>query len=448
MVINLIKKIHSSIKDRPHLVKVIKNTWWLYFDKFSRLLISLLVGIFIVRQLGPMSFGEFSFAIAIVGLISPIAAMGLGSILTREFVKHPDKRGVFLGTSIGLRLISAVISVAALFVFLYFTNIEFTILLMSMIFSLSLIFDSSNVLCQLFDSDLKSKFSIITGQIVLMITTVLKIILLLFGFSVIFFIIVSLFESLLSAILLCTMFFRNYSGIKLKFDLEVGKKLVSSGLPFMLAGLGTVVYMHADQIIVGYMLPVAAVGFYAVAVKLSEFFYFIPAAISTSVFPKLVNLDKDNFSKYKERLQDFFDFLTLSSIILIIVSILLSYPVIVFLYGIEYASAVPIFAIYMLSSIFIFFGIAANNHLVIKDFGKITLIRSVLGAVMNVILSIVFVYFFGLAGAAIATFICFGFTFWGSLFLFRETKFLFFMFLESFDFPRVFSKIVKKVLSK
>jgi O-antigen/teichoic acid export membrane protein len=438
----------KELKERPYLKKVIKNTWWIYFDKFSRLLVSLFVGIFIVRSLGPISFGEFSFVLALIGLVSPLAALGIGSILTRELVKFPEKRGLLLGTSLGVKIVSSIVCIILLLVFIYFSNFSSIILLMTAIYSLYLIFDSFNVFNQLFDSDLNSKFGIIVGQIVLVISTLMKIVLLIIGASVVYFIIASLMESLLSTVLLWFLFKKKYGGVKLSIDLEAGKKLVKSGLPFMLAGLGTIVYMHADQIVVGYMLPVAAVGFYAIAVKLSEFFYFIPAAMSTSVFPKLVHLGKENSPQYKQRLQDFFDLMTILSVILIVPISLLSYYIITLIYGADYASAAPIFSVYVISGIFVFFGLAANNYLVIEDHGKITLYRSVLGGILNVVLSIIFVYYFGLMGAAFATLICFAFTFWASLYLFKETRFLFFMFLKSFNFLRIISRVFNRVFSK
>jgi O-antigen/teichoic acid export membrane protein len=443
----LLNKFHF-LKDRPYLKKIVKNTWWIYLDKFSRLLVSLFVGIFIVRQLGPASFGEFSFTLAIVGMVSPLAAVGISSILTREFVKFPKKRGVILGSALAVRLIAAIICVIGLFFFMYFSGIEATLLFMSVLFSLSLIFDSTNSLAQLFDADLKSKLSIICGQIVLVISTILKIILLVLGLPVVYFVLVSLIESILSAVILWFLYKQNYSTMRVSFDFEIIKKLAKSGLPFMLAGLGTILYMHADQVVVGYMLPVASVGFYAVAVKLSEFFYFIPAAISTSVFPKLVLLGKEKSPQYMQRLQDFFDLMTLMSLVILIPLSLLSPFIINLMYGPNYSSAAQIFSVYVISGIFIFFGFAANNHLIVEDHGKITLYRSVLGAVLNVLLSIVFVYYFGLIGAAFATLVCFGFTFWASFYLFKETRFLFFMFIESFNFPRIVPMIMRSALSK
>ncbi len=441
-----INEFFVYLQSRPYLNKVIKNSGWLYLDKFSRLLVSLFIGIFIVRYLGPTDFGDFSFVLAIIGTITPLAAFGISTILSRDLLKYPKKRDVILSTALCVRLLVAVGCVVALLLLLFFSGVSTTIFVLAFILSFSFLFDSFNTLNSLFDSDLNSKYIIIVSQIVLVISSVLKVVFLVIQSPLEFFIIVSLIESILSAVFLWFFFKKKYPTIRISpiINWTVAKDLVKSGFPFMIAGIGAVLYMHADQVIVGYMLLPVSVGFYAIAVKLSEFFYFVPAVFSTSLFPKLVILYKNKPVEYKARLQEFFDLLTLVVLPSVIIVCLFSNEIITFIYGAEYGLAAPVLSIYIISSIFVFFGMAAQNHLVIEDLGKITLYRAVFGAIINVLLSIIFVYYFGLVGAAYATLICFAFVFWASFFLFKKTRFLFFMFLSSFNFARTIPHFLKK----
>ena len=52
---------------------------------------------------------------------------------------------------------------------------------------------------------------------------------------------------------------------------------------------------------------VEAVGQYAVAVKLSAIWYFIPVTISASLFPAIINAKKQNEKLYNEGLQKLYD---------------------------------------------------------------------------------------------------------------------------------------------
>jgi len=49
------------------------------------------------------------------------------------------------------------------------------------------------------------------------------------------------------------------------------------------------------------------VGLYAAAVRLSEAWYFIPMAITSSVFPAIVNAKKQSEELYYQRLQKLYD---------------------------------------------------------------------------------------------------------------------------------------------
>jgi PST family polysaccharide transporter len=81
-------RINSRVKNRPILKKIIKNVGWLSFDKLLQLVVSLVVGIWIARYLGPNDFGILSFAIAFGALISPFIGLGFGGLIERELIKN------------------------------------------------------------------------------------------------------------------------------------------------------------------------------------------------------------------------------------------------------------------------------------------------------------------------------------------------------------------------
>ncbi|MBD1943455.1 oligosaccharide flippase family protein, partial [Coleofasciculus sp. FACHB-712] len=52
----------------PGLRKVFSNIAWLFADKILQMGLSLIVGIWVARYLGPEQFGLFNYAIAFVAL--------------------------------------------------------------------------------------------------------------------------------------------------------------------------------------------------------------------------------------------------------------------------------------------------------------------------------------------------------------------------------------------
>ena len=81
--------------------KYFANTSWLLGERVLRMIISLFVGIYVARYLGPERFGLLSYSVSFVWLFSSLASFGLNNILVRELVQSPEQRNNLLGTVFG-----------------------------------------------------------------------------------------------------------------------------------------------------------------------------------------------------------------------------------------------------------------------------------------------------------------------------------------------------------
>ena len=79
--------------------KYFANTSWLLGERVLRMAISLFVGIYVARYLGPERFGLLSYANSFVGIFLALATLGLDDVVVREIVKTPELREKLLGTS-------------------------------------------------------------------------------------------------------------------------------------------------------------------------------------------------------------------------------------------------------------------------------------------------------------------------------------------------------------
>ena len=75
-----------------------KNTGWMFLGQLSTIL-SLVMNIWLAKYFGPEKYGAISYVFAFVGIFSFIANFGVGEILVRELVQHPDKKNKLLGTA-------------------------------------------------------------------------------------------------------------------------------------------------------------------------------------------------------------------------------------------------------------------------------------------------------------------------------------------------------------
>ena len=83
------------------------NTMWLAAEKVIRMFISLFVGVWIIRHLGPQEFGALAYSVNYVLFFSAIATLGLEGVVVRELIKTPEKK-VYLLSSKSMRKLSFV----------------------------------------------------------------------------------------------------------------------------------------------------------------------------------------------------------------------------------------------------------------------------------------------------------------------------------------------------
>ena len=83
------------------------NTSWMILERAISMGLKLLAVVLMARVLGPGDFGVLQYAMSFVGLFALVTTLGLDTIVTRELVRNPDRAGVLLGTSMGLRSAAA-----------------------------------------------------------------------------------------------------------------------------------------------------------------------------------------------------------------------------------------------------------------------------------------------------------------------------------------------------
>jgi len=153
------------------------------------------------------------------------------------------------------------------------------------------------------------------------------------------------------------------------------------------------------------MLGDRDVGVYSEAVRISEVWYFIPAAIVTSVFPVIVESKKISEEIYYERLQKLFTLMTWLGISVAVIMTLTSKLIVFILFGKEYIEAATVLAIYILGGLFMCLGTTSGIWFSVENLQKYSFYRTLNGAIVNIILNYFLMPKIGLIGATIVTII-------------------------------------------
>ena len=269
-----------------------------------------------------------------------------------------------------------------------------------------------------------------------MVAAVFKVLLVFFGATVIAIATAFSLEFILASVLLVCMYrYKGFSIFKWKAQFSKAKELLSQSWIMLLAGLLALVNLRVDQIMVRWMTDASEVGIYSVAVTFSEVWYFIPAAITMSVYPKLTELKKTKPLEYYKRLQQVFDCLFAMSFSVAVAMTFLAGPLIPLLYGEAYARSSSILVIHVWAGIFMFMKPVIDRWVLIENALYFQLTIHGGGALLNVLLNLILIPQFRGKGSAVATLISYAASSYLFLFFYPRSRNLAVKISKSFVFP-------------
>ena len=405
-MIHIVLEKLKSLKNHQGFIKYFKNISWLFAEKVLKIISELFLGIWVARYLGPENFGLLSYSQSYAGLFMVIAPLGLNAIIVRELVKDESKRDYLLGTSFVLQLVGAVFILLLLFVSIKFISNDNLTNNLIFIIAFSTIFKSFNVIDFYFQSKVLSQFTVYANILLLLIASIIKIMLLLNNAPLIYFAYILLFESFVLAVGFIYFYSKNNISIfNWKFDKILAKSLLKDSWPLILSSIVITIYMKIDQVMIREMLGNNAVGQYAVAVRLSEAWYFIPMIIASSLFPAIINARKISKELYYKRLQKLYDLMVWIGILIAIPMTFLSNWIVELLYGNQYNQSGDVLMLHIWTGVFVFLGVSFSKYLTAENQTKKAFYRALLGAIVNIALNYMLIPIYGIYGAAIATII-------------------------------------------
>jgi polysaccharide transporter, PST family len=394
----------------------IKNVALLLGEKVLTAVIRFSVGIWVAKYLGPSEYGRLNYTIAFVLLFSPIASLGIGPIITRDLVKQPSAKARLLGTAAVMRLISSIIATMVTIgcLFLFHRSSDRPVLWITIAAS-SFLFQVFTVVEHYFEATAHQKSIVLARNIGLILGTIVTIAGLLFKLPSIVFIIAYTLQTIVSYLWLFFLYLRSDRDLhQWKFDFPTAIDLFQQSLPLFFTGVAVVIYLKIDQIMLGQMLDQRTVGIYTIAASLSEFWYFIPVAINSVLYPKIVKAKSSNSEEYQRVLQKYYDLVAAIGYGVSILIAPFSYPLIMATYGVGYLESAPILQVHILGCLFSFLGIAQGAWIVTEGLQRYSFYATASAAVINISLNLILIPQWEGLGAAIATLI--SYTFSGYLF--------------------------------
>ena len=362
-----------------------------------------MIGLITARYLGPSNYGVISYVASVIAFALPIMQLGLKQTLVKEFVKSPEQEGKVLGTALMLNVISSFFCIIGSVSFVVLVNAgEKETILVCALYSLSLLFQATEMTQYWFQSKLLSKYPSIASLVAYIFVALYKIFLLVTKKDIAWFALSNAIDYLLISVILMILY-KRAGGQRLSVDWRVGKEMLSRSKHYIIPSLMVMIFQHTDQIMIKLMIGEAETGFYSAAIACIGITGFVFAAVIDSARPIILEEKERNQELYERRMIQLYSIITYMSLAQSIAMTVLAEPLVNLLYGAEYSKTAGILAVSVWYITFGHFGSVRNIWILAEDKQKYLTGINVIGAVCNVVLNFFLILHFGAVGAAVAS---------------------------------------------
>lgn len=401
--------------------------------------VGLVVGVWIARYLGPTDFGQLSYALAFVILFSSLANLGLDGIAIRNIVRDPSAKDDILGTVFTLKLIGGITTSVIIFIAIRLLHPADNITHWLVgIAAAGLIFQAFDTIDYWFQSQVQSKYTVVSRSTAFLIISLIKIIMIIFQAPLIAFAWAGLAEIAFGYAGLIIAYRSIGNQISTwKFRKSIAYKLLNDSWPLVFSSMLYTIYMRIDQVMLRQMSGNEELGIYSAAVRLSEVWNFIPIAIVSSVYPSIVEAKALNDELFYSRLQRLYNFLSLVGYVIAVPTTFLAGWLVTALFGSAYERAGTMLVILIWSGLFLNVGYARGSFLITMNWTKTNLMTFFIGCSINIALNILLIPQYGGVGASLATCIAIWFTMHGVCFFYKPLFNTGLMITKALLYPKV-----------
>lgn len=383
--------------------QIIKNAGWLFSGQAIGRALRAVIIIYAARVLGAAEWGVFAYALSLAATFTIFSDIGINALLVREGSRDSSLRSRYLSTGLVIKL-ALLFAIAALAlgmkdIFIRIPEAALLLPVIIVIFTIDSLRDFASALARSFERmDMEAKGQIVTnagivGMGFLFLALKPTSGSLALGYAV------GAFMGLLAIFIPLKNYFK---GIFKKFSRGLVKEIIVSAWPFGLVSLMGVIMVNTDVLVLGSVGSAADVGLYAAAQKPVQLLYLIPGILAAAFFPSL-SREAGKESSFRSTLEKGLKSAYFFAVPMALGGAILAKPVIELIYGQEFISSFPSFALLCLTFIFVFPSVFFTNALFVKNSQKVFYGYLFIGVVANVILDLLLIPLFGITGCAMAT---------------------------------------------
>ncbi|MCD4785143.1 MAG: flippase [Candidatus Eremiobacteraeota bacterium] len=382
--------------------RVLKNFFFLTLGEILYRVAAVIFSVYLARTLGPSLFGTINWVAAIVAYLSIFINFGFNTLGVRMISTDPGKNKSLPGKIISIRLGLWLIGSLILTAFAFFGTRDFTIRWLIVLYCIATL--PYSLFLEWWFQGIEKMEYIAIGKVLSGIVSTSLVILLVKGPEQILLVPwaqfagngILAFSMMITAIII-------YKNMKLSFKKSDVISLLKKAAPFTGIIIALQLFLNADIILIGIMKDKTQVGYYNAAYKFVWLFVFIGGFFFQAIFPLIPQYYKENREKLKMLLKKTGKIMLLLGIPISLCMTIIAKPLILLVFGEEYAPSIPILQVLIWNVLLIF----VNNVYawgLLGTGGEKVYFHIVVGQLgTNILLNILLIPKFGAIGASAAT---------------------------------------------
>lgn len=387
---------------------ILNNIKWLLFDKLLILILEFFIGVKVANYYGASSFGQYSYAISLVAFSNIFFELINSRVLKKYYTKENFNILVF-NTNFFKNSIAIILFFIPI-IYKFFYKIDNTLFYLLLLLCLdNILMTATSGIENFFEYKLEAKRIVISNNIVKIISYFLQYICMILNKGIIFIAIVRCIGSLIRVIILKYQYNSSYLGKlenkSVKLDIKLIVKIIDESKYLWFSFVSFLIYTQTDRLMINHYLGVEEVGVYTIGMQLSNILAILIGPIQNSLFPKFLELYRNDYQKYYNFYKLTNTIITQFYLIITLISIIVVKYTFKYVYSSQYDGAILIYSILAFSVFIKANGSLQTSHMTIKNITKKSFYKTLVSLILNIILNILLIPKYGINGAAIATLI-------------------------------------------
>lgn len=347
--------------------RIVKNASILMVSQFCTWVLALLLTIFLSRYLGAAAIGKFHLANSIWIVMAMFMCFGMDTLLVKEVARRPAKSADLFGATVVLRCLLGILGFGIVTLYLFFANYATNTIYVVYIIGIAYFVNQFSEACRAILQGLEQMTSISLGIIAgKVFAVVVSLTLLLTGYGLLEVSTVMIASALIS--FLVQFFYLNrLHKLQFRLNRDLMEWMLKASLPYFMIVIFRVVYQQTDTIIISLLLHETVVGWYSVADRLFGTLMFIPVLFVTAVFPVLSRLNSATPDIGFEIMRKGSYLLFLCGVPVSLGVIVIADPLVLWLFGNDFAKSGPVLAIMGVALVFMYQNILLGHGLISMD---------------------------------------------------------------------------------